>query len=255
MKKADVPVFFGIVVLLVLLPDHSRLLAQDYKESDERKNQQLQELNKTILSDKQKQTELLNFYAENASTPLQRDDTIALYLADLDVLIDISRKQNIPYPIKLMDDCRNLIRNDLKELTMNGVQSGTPFKQIAATNDAYLEEIFEPYKNRYRPGWKYGKAVPEFGRADYLKAITNIFTTIVTLKVNSMTADVNVVVYSMKDDKFVANSTGKTEFIKPLESGSYLVELSKPGYKKKVKKVVLGKYPRTITIEEALSMQ
>jgi hypothetical protein len=252
MKPSMPCIFFKATLLLVFLMKYTFTPAQVHNETKEVNNQQITALNKTLLSDKEKQAELLSFYEENFSGSLVHDDTISLYLADLDAVIDISKKQHINYPIKLMDDCRDLIRVDLKELTLNGVRSGFPFVKIAATNDAYLKEIFNDYKNKYRSGWKYGKTVPEFGRADYLKAIRNIFTTIVTLRVSSFTDNVNVVVYSMRDDKFVANSTGKTEFIQPLESGSYIVELSKPGYKKKLKKVVLGKYPKTVTIQEAL---
>jgi hypothetical protein len=252
MKPAMPRILFKTTLLLVCLMKYSFMPAQDHKETKEANSQQITELNKTLLSDKQKQAELLSFYEQSFTGPLPQDDTISLYLADLDAIIDVSQKQHIPYPIKLMDDCRDLIRQDLKELTLNGVRSGLPFMKIAAINDDYLKEIFNAYKTRYRPGWKYGKTVPEFGRADYLKAIRTIFTSIVTLRVRSLTEDVNVVIYSMRNDKFVASSSGKTEFIKPLETGSYIVELSKPGYKKKLKKVVLGKYPKSITIQEAL---
>jgi hypothetical protein len=254
MKTAVFPVLFKILLLLTFLLTCAGLRAQNLQATTEN-NQELEALNKTLASDKQKQAELLNFYGDKGNQPLHRDDTIALYLADLDVVIDISKRQNISYPIKLMDDCRELLRNDLRELTENGVRAGYPFKKISATNDAYLQEIFREYKNRYRPGWRYGQTVPEFGRADYLKAIKNIFTTIVTLKVSSFTEGVKVVVYAMQGDKFIASSTGTTEFVRPLESGAYIVELSKPGYKKKLKKVVLGKYPRTITINEGLVLQ
>src|SRR5215218_1961433 len=118
MKIAVQPVFFKIVPILVFLLEYSFLPAQNYKEyteSKERKDQEIEELNKIVLSDKQKQAELLSFYRDSLNNPLQRDDTLALYLADLDILIDISKKQNIPYQIKLMDDCRDLIRNDLRE--------------------------------------------------------------------------------------------------------------------------------------------
>ena len=252
MKPAMPSILLKFTLLLVCLMKYSFMPAQEHKETKEANSLQITELNKTLLSDKQKQAELLSFYEQSFTGPPPLDDTISLYLADLDAIIAVSQKQHINYPIKLMDDCRDLIRQDLKELTLNGVRSGFPFMKIAAINDAYLKEIFNAYKNRYRPGWKYGKSVPEFGRADYLKAIKNIFTTIVTLRVRSLTEEVNVVVYSMRDDKFVASSSGKTEFIKPLESGAYIVELSKPGYKKKLKKVVLGKYPKSITIQEAL---
>jgi hypothetical protein len=245
-------IFFEAALFLVFLMKHTCLPAQDPKETKEVNTQQIAVLNKTLVSDKQKQAELLSFYEENFNSSLFYDDTISLYLADLDAVIDISKKQHIHYPIKLMADCRDLIREDLKELTRNGVRSGFPFMKISAINDAYLKEVFNEYKTKYRPGWKYGKSVPEYGRADYLKAIKNIFTTIVTLRVRSFTEDVNVVVYTMRDNRFVANSTGKTEFIQALESGSYIVELNKPGYKKKLRKVVLGKYPKTVTIQEAL---
>jgi hypothetical protein len=258
MKIAVPPVFFKMVLLLVFLLEYSLIPAQDNKraqEVKEKQHQQLQALNQALLSDQQKQAELASIYAENLNRPLERDDTVALYLADLDAVIAISQKQNIPYPIKLRDDCRDSLKNDLRQLTFNGVQSGFHFKKIAATNDAYLQDLFHAYKARFRTGIRYGKTVPEFGRADYLKAIKNIFTTIVTLKVSSLPDNVKVVVYSMQEDKFVANSTGSTEFIQPLESGSYIVELSKPGYKKKLRKVVLGKYPKTININEPLVMQ
>jgi hypothetical protein len=247
---------FRILLVLVLVLEFSGVPAQDYKGSQKpqvKESQALRELNKTILTDKEKQAELLRFNEENSNSTLQRDDTLALYLADMDALIDISQKQNVPYPIKVRDDCRSSIKNDLQQLTLNGVRSGLPFREIAAINDAYLNDIFNQYKARNRKAL-YGKKVPEFGQADYLKAIKNIFTTIVTLKVNSLTEDVKVVVYSMRDNQFVANGTGRTEFVQPLESGSYIVELSKPGYKKKLKKVVLGKYPKTITINEPLVM-
>jgi hypothetical protein len=254
-----------VVLILMLLLECSLVQAQGRKRSREakaRQEQQIRELNAALLSDQQKQTELLHFFEQQADSLLQRNDTVAEYLANLDLLIDARQKEHIEYPIRLMQDCRELIRNDLKELTQNGLRSGYSFKRIAAINDAYLQDIFTEYKRKYRSGWMYrpspgvyGRSVPEFGRADYLKAIRNIFTTIVTLRVNSLIDNVNVVVYSMRENKFVANSAGTTELVLPLESGDYLVELSKPGYKRKVKKVVLGKYPKTISLNEPLVMQ
>jgi hypothetical protein len=263
MKIAAHPVVFKVVLMLAFLLECSLIQAQGKKGSKEakaRQQQELQELNKTILSDPQKQAELFSYFEQQADSLLQRNDTLTEYLANLDLLIDVRQKEHIDYPVKLRDDCRELIRNDLKELTLNGVRSNYSFKRIAAINDAYLKDIYREYKKKYRGNWMYrpelyGRTVPEFGRDDYLKAIRNIFTTIVTLRVNSLIDNVKVVVYSMQQDKFVANSTGTTELVLPLESGDYLVELSKPGYKRKVKKVVLGKYPKTITINEPLVMQ
>ncbi|MGV3504862.1 MAG: hypothetical protein ACO1O1_14225 [Adhaeribacter sp.] len=241
-----------LLLLLVLVPGGARLLAQQVLSPQ---TQDLRAFNLALQTDQQKQAELTSLYEQYQHSPLHRDDTLALYLADLDAVIAVSQKQHINYPVRLMADCRDSLRQDLRELTMNGVQAGYSFKKIAATNDAYLKEMFEAYKNNYRTGWGYRKAVPEFGRADYLKAIKTIFTTIVTLKVNAMPEEVKVVVYSMQDCKFVASGMGKTEFIQPLESGAYIVELSKPGYQRKLKKVVLGKYPKIITINEPLAMQ
>jgi hypothetical protein len=258
MKIAVHPIFFKTALLLVFLLEGTWGLAQGKrisKEEKARQDQEIQALNKAILRDQEKQTELLSYLEENVDSLLQRDDTLSEYLANLDLLIDVRQKEHISYPVKLRDDCRDLIRNDLQELTLNGVRSGYPFKKITAINDAYLKDIFNAYKRQYRPTNTLRKNIPEFGRDDYLKAIRNIFTTIVTLRVNSIIDDVHVIVYSMREDKFVANSTGKTELILPLESGAYLVELTKPGYKRKVKKVILGKYPKTITINEALVMQ
>lgn len=254
--KLPVPRIFIVCLLLVWVPQDVWVWAQQ-KQAKRPGNQpqELPALNQSLLGDKQKQAELLSFYEQYQHMPLQRDDTLALYLADLDAVIAVSQKQHINYPVRLMADCRDSLRQDLRELTLNGVQAGYSFKQIAATNDAYLKEMFEAYKKNYRSGWGYRRAVPEFGRADYLKAIKTIFTTIVTLKVNAMPEEVKVVVYGMRDGKFVASGMGKTEFIQPLESGAYIVELSKPGYQRKLKKVVLGKYPKTITINEPLAMQ
>lgn len=253
--------------MLVLVLDCSLAGAQGRKRSKEAKarhDQQVRELNQALLADQQKQAELLQFFRQQADSLPGRNDSIAEYLANLDLLIDVRQKEHIEFPIRLMDDCRELIRKDLNELTQNGLRAGYSFNRIAAINDAYLKDIFTEYKKKYRSaGWMYRSgpgvygrtAVPEFGRADYLKAIRNIFTTIVTLRVNSLIEKVNVVVYSMQEDRFVANTAGTTELVLPLESGDYLVELSKPGYKRKVKKVVLGKYPRTITLNEPLVMQ
>jgi hypothetical protein len=253
-----------VVLILVFLMACSPIQAQGRrgsKEAKARQDQQLRELNKALLSDQQKQAELKRLLEQQADSLLQRNDTVAEYLANLDLLIDVRQQEHIEFPVRLMDDCRELIRTDLKELTQTGLRSGYPFKRIAAINDAYLKDIFTEYKRKYRgSSWMYrpglsGRAVPEFGRADYLKAIRNIFTTIVTLRVNSLIENVNVVVYSMRENRFVANRAGTAELIVPLETGEYLVELSKPGYKRKVKKVVLGKYPKTITINEPLVMQ
>lgn len=254
MKRSVPPAFYYATLLLCLLK-FSFLAAQDDKTSTSGKNAELTELNRTLQADAQKQAELLRFYQQSFPSPLPHNDTIALYLADLDAVIAVSLKQHISYPVKLMADCRDSLRQDLRELTMNGVQAGYSFRQIAATNDAYLKEMFEAYKKNYRRGWGYRRAVPEFGRADYLKAISNIFTTIVTLRVNAMPEEVKVVVYGLRDGKLVASGMGKTEFVQALESGSYIVEMSKPGYQRKLKKVVLGKYPKTITIHEPLVMQ
>lgn len=258
------PVLVKLVLILVLLLAGTGGQAQGRKKSREakaRQEQQIRELNQTLLSDAQKQAELRQYFEQQADSLAMRNDTVAEYLTNLDLLIDVRQKEHIDFPVRLRDDCRELIRNDLKELTENGLRAGYSFKKIAAINDAYLKDIYTEYRRKYRgstwmyqPGL-YGRGIPEFGRADYLKAIRNIFTTIVTLRVNSLIEKVNVVVYSMRENKFVANSAGTTELVLPLESGDYLVELSKPGYKRKVKKVVLGKYPKTITLNELLVMQ
>src|SRR5688572_20657196 len=102
MKIAVHPIFFKTVLLLVFLLECTLTLAQGKRISKEeraRQEQEIQALNKAILTDQEKQAELSSYLKENVDSLLQRDDTLSEYLANLDLLIDVRQKDNIPYPV------------------------------------------------------------------------------------------------------------------------------------------------------------